>query len=101
MYDKQVREVEYGSFAPLVLSTSGGMGSAAEVVYKRIPSMIATKLKKHYSTTINYIRCKLTFSLFRSAIMCLWGHCRIFQHPNANINSIDVAISEGRISTDV
>ena len=36
-YDKHVREVEHGS---LVFSTSGGMGPTANVVYKRIASMI-------------------------------------------------------------
>ncbi len=31
-YEHRVREVEQGSFTPLVLSTSGGMGRAATVV---------------------------------------------------------------------
>ena len=42
-YDQRIREVEHGSFSPLVFSTSGGMGPTANVVYKRIASMIAQK----------------------------------------------------------
>ena len=33
-YDERVREIEHGSFSPLVFSTSGGMGTTATVVYK-------------------------------------------------------------------
>ena len=31
-----VREIEHGSFTPLVFSAGGGMGSAAAVTYKRL-----------------------------------------------------------------
>ena len=64
-YDERVREIEHGSFSPLVFSTSGGMGTTATVVYKRIASMIAEKYEKQNSTTI---RCKLNFSLLRSCV---------------------------------
>ena len=37
-YDQRVREVEHGSFTPLVFSTSGGMGKCASVTYKRLAS---------------------------------------------------------------
>ena len=35
-YDERIREIEHGSFSPLVFSTSGGMAPTANVVYKRI-----------------------------------------------------------------
>ena len=66
-YDERVREIEHGSFSPLVFSTSGGMGTTATVVYKRIASMIAEKHNKPYSKTIHWIRCRLNFSLLRSS----------------------------------
>ena len=40
-YDQRVREIEHGSFSPLIFSTTGGMGSIATVVYKRLAAMIA------------------------------------------------------------
>ena len=72
-YDQRVREVEYGSFTPLILSTSGGMGKCASVTYKRIASLLSTKQEQHYGATIARIRCCLNFSLLRSSIMCLRG----------------------------
>ena len=42
-YDERV---EHGTFSPLVLSTTGGIGNTATVVYKRIASLIADKQSK-------------------------------------------------------
>ena len=49
-YEQRVREVEHGSFTPLVFSASGGMGNAAKIFYKRLASMIAEKSGSPYST---------------------------------------------------
>ena len=53
----------------LLITTSGGMGPGARVVYKRL----ANHQKKSYSTMINAIRCRISFSLLRSAVMYLRG----------------------------
>ncbi len=37
------RDVEHGSFTPLVLSTTGGMGRTATTFYKRLASMLSEK----------------------------------------------------------
>ena len=34
VYDEQVREVEHGSFSPLVFFTTGGMAPTSTVIYK-------------------------------------------------------------------
>ena len=47
-YEERVREVEHGSFSPLIFSTSGGLGPIATVVYKRIASLIAEKRDQPY-----------------------------------------------------
>ena len=52
-YDERVREIEHGSFSPLVFSTTGGMGTTATVVYKRLASLIADKQNKPYSRTVH------------------------------------------------
>ena len=49
-YEERVREIEHGSFSPLVFSTAGGMGPIATTVYKRIASLIADKRQEPYST---------------------------------------------------
>ena len=73
-YDERIREVEGGTFAPLIFSTSGGVGPSADATYKRLATLIAEKRNQSYSTTIRWIRCRLTFALIRSAILCLRGH---------------------------
>ena len=74
-YDQRIREVERGFFvSPLVFSTTGEIGPIANVVYKKLASVIAQKHDTTYSKTLHWIRCKLKFSLLRSAIMCLRQH---------------------------
>ena len=72
-YKQQVCEVEHGSFALLIFSATGGVGPTAVVVFKRLAGMIAEKSNQQYSTTVGMIRCRISFLLLRSAIMCLRG----------------------------
>ena len=67
-YNERVREVERGSFSPLVFSTTGGMGPIATVVYRRLASMIAERREEPFSRTLFWLRYRLSFSLLRSAI---------------------------------
>ncbi len=103
-YDQRIREVEFGYFSPLVFTSSGGMGPTARVVYKRLASMMATKRSKPYSKTMDWLRCTLSFSLLRSAIMCLRGSRSRGGHPahfklEMDDGTIDRAICESRINT--
>ena len=72
-YDQRIREVEHGTFSALVFSSTGGMGRQAITTYKRLASLIAEKRDKPYSITMGWIRCRLSFSLLRSSIMCIRG----------------------------
>ena len=72
-YEDRVREVEHGSFTPLVFNTSGGMGGLATTTYKRLASQTATKKDQPYSKVIAWLRCHLCFSLLRSSITAIRG----------------------------
>ena len=72
-YEQRVREVEHSSFTPLVFSTTGGLGPAAAAFYKCLASMLADKWKQPYSSTIGWLRCRVSFSLLRSSIQCIRG----------------------------
>ena len=96
-YDQRIRDVEHGSFSPLVFSTSGGMGPTANVVYKRLASMIAQKHDKTYSKTLHWIRCKLNYSLLRSAIMCIRGARSRSYQPAVSTDAMDLACHKGRV----
>ena len=102
-YDQRIREVEHGCFSPLIFSVSGGMGPTAKVVYKKLASMIASKHNQSYSQTVNWLRCRLSFSLLRSSIMCIRGS-RSSAHqpakPQLPEAAIDRAICDSRVAPD-
>ena len=94
-YEQRINEIEHGSFTPLIFSTTGGMGKAATVFYKRLASKLAEKRKQPYSLCIRWLRCQLNFSLIRSSIMCLRGS-RYRKFPSTP-DSLLLAISESKI----
>ena len=78
------------------------MGSTAKVVCKKLASMLATKQNRPYSQMINWLRCTLSYSLLRSAIMCLRGSRSSGGYPaylklETDDGTIDRVISESRM----
>ena len=100
-YEQRVREIEHGSFTPLVFSATGGMAPGATIMYKRLASLLADKRQQEYSKIISWIRCTISFSLIRSAVMCLRGAQSSLHHPARSTEEapLDLAIHEGRIPT--
>ena len=72
-YERRIIKVEHETFTPLVMSTSGGMGPSASVTVKRLASLLAEKSDIPYSMMTSVIRCRLSFSLLDSSIMCIRG----------------------------
>ena len=68
-----VREVKKASFTPLVFATTGGMGKEATVFYCRLADLLSCKNNVIYSTTLVWMRYTLSFSLLRSAAVCIRG----------------------------
>ena len=97
-YEQRIREVEHSSFTPLVLSATGGMGREATSFYKRLSSMLAQKWDFPYSTTLCWLRCRLTFSLIRSAIQALRGARSSRGQAACPPTAIDLAITESNIT---
>ena len=93
-YEQRVREVEHASFTPLVLSATGGLANEATVFYKRLASCLAMKWDQSYSSTMFWLRCRLTFSLLRSAVQCIRGARSSNGHAAKSSPPIDLAISE-------
>ena len=42
-YEERIREVEHGSFTPLVFSSTGGMGKVATTTYKHLAQLLSEK----------------------------------------------------------
>ena len=51
-YEQRVRQVEHGSFTPLIMSAKGGCGNVTNVCYKRLASLLASKWDQPYSLTL-------------------------------------------------
>ncbi len=92
-YDQRVRDVEHSTFTPLVMSATGGLARQAVVFYKRLASLLSSKTNKSYSQTINWLRCRLSFALLRSAIQCIRGARSSHGHA-VTTPQIDLATSE-------
>ena len=95
-YGDRIRQVEMASFTPLVFSTTGGLGREATTFYKRLADLMSTKNNTTYSKTIAWIRCTLTFSLIRSAVMCIRGS-RSISHRVPD-SSIELGVAESHLS---
>ena len=68
-----MREIEHGSFTPLVFTSVGGMAGEATVFYRRMASLLATKRDQPYAVVMGWLRCTFSFLLIRAAIMCVRG----------------------------
>ena len=51
-YEERVRNVEHGTFTPLVFFAAGGMGTITTTFYKRLASLLSEKLHQSYNQTI-------------------------------------------------
>ena len=96
-YEQRNIEVEHGSFTPLVFSTSGGMGNLASTFYKRLASLLSEKRREAYSSTLGWIRTHLSFSLLRSAIMCVRRARSSIKHVVKGCDSFDLVVAEAHI----
>ena len=59
-YEQRIRDVEYASFTPLVFSVTGGLGNEAKTFYKRLASLLTSKWDNSYSSTMAWLRSRLT-----------------------------------------
>ena len=97
-YEQRIREIEHSSFTPLVMSATGGLAGEANTFYKRLASLLATKWDHPYSTTLCWLRCRLGFSLVRSAIQSIRGARSSCGHAIKCPTAVDLVNSEANIS---
>ena len=74
----------------LVFTTTSGMGEECLRYHRKLAELLAMK-KGDYAKTMNWIRVKISFSLMRSALICLRGSRSIHRKPY-NIMDIDIDI---------
>ena len=87
-YGNRIQQVDHGSFTPLVFTTYGGMGPKAKCFYSRLADELAKKKHQPRNHVVAWMRCRLSFSLLRSALLCLRG-TRYSSPANTDTNSLD------------
>ena len=96
-YEQRIREVEHASFTPLVISATGGLANEANTFYKRLASLLASKWGHPYSSTLCWLRCRLAFSLMRSAIQSIRGARSLCGHAVRIPTVVDLVNIESNI----
>ena len=90
MYERRVLEVAQASFTPLVFTTTGVMGRECLRYHSRLAELISIKRGEDYAKTMTWIRGKVSFSILRSALLCL-RDSRSNRITN-NVKDIDVDV---------
>lgn len=97
-YARRVREIERGSFTPLVMTTGGGMAREATCFYKRLASLLSEKRGEEYAVMIGWLRCTISFSLLKSSIRSVRGtRIRHKDTTTTNCESAVEAAAGGRL----
>ena len=101
-YGERIQHVDHGSFTPLVFTTSGGMGPKAKCFYRKLAETLAEKKHQPRSHVITWMRCRLSFSLLRSALLCLRG-TRYSTPVPIDMSSLDceATVVESRLDIDM
>lgn len=80
LYNERIMQVEHGTFTPLVMSATGGMGRESMKFYSRLSELISERRESSYSVVVTWIRRKIVFALMKSIGMCLRGSRSVFNH---------------------
>ena len=100
-YGERIQNIDRGTFTPLVFTTAGGMGPRARLFYGRLAETLADKKQQPKSFITAWMRCRLSFSLLRSAIQCLRGTRTSKRRPlrveSVESEDFEALVAESRI----
>ena len=93
-YKARINEVEQGDFTPLIFTTTGGMGPQCERALKKLTERMAEKRELPTSVVAGWLRCRFSFALLRTSLICLRGTRR---KKIVNKPDVELAVREARI----
>ena len=70
-YNQKVKDVEMGTFTPLVFGTNGVMGLDCRNFLRTLANKLSTKNNKPYASVISWLRIQLSFALLRTVHRCV------------------------------
>jgi hypothetical protein len=93
-YRERILEVEHGDFNPLVFTCAGGIAPQCHLVLKRLSEQLSKKQNIQQSVVSGWLRCRLSFALLRTTLLCVRATRR---KKFVCENNIELAVSESRI----
>ena len=100
-YGERIQQVEHGSFTPLVFCSFGGMSVECSKFYKHVSEKISEKRDIPYSVATSWIRTKLSFSLVKTANLCIRGSKSLKPRVNElSDTAIRMAVADTRLDTE-
>ena len=96
-YAQRVLHIEHGSFTPLVFSIFGGMSVECKRFYARLSLLLSNKRNETLSTTVSWLRCRLSYSLLRSALLCMRGSRSTTPQTDIQETSIPFVVKEAQL----
>ena len=87
-YGDRIREVEHADFNPMVFTCTGGMAPQCQVVVKNLAVRLAEKKGLSVSVVAGWLRCRLSFALLRSTLVCGAMLRTISSSPSASLTLI-------------
>ena len=88
-YEDRILHVQHATFTPLVFTIVGGMSKCTKKFFSRLGEMLVEKRLQPKSIVSSWIRCRVSFSLLRSAVRCLRG-TRYRKETPSNTQHIDL-----------
>ena len=79
----------------MVFTTTGGMADECLRCHSRLAELLSAKKQESYTTTISWVRAKVSFAILRSALLCLKG----IENPekeNLDVTDSDLEIEKGQ-----
>ena len=93
-YGERIRNVERGDFCPLVFTCSGGMAPKSHAVLKRLAEKLSQKQNLSFSVVSGWLRCRLSFALLRTTLLCVRATRR---KKFVCDNNIELAVAAARM----
>ncbi|CAH3194828.1 unnamed protein product, partial [Porites evermanni] len=88
-------QAKQGTFTPLVFTTTGGMADECLRYHSRLAELLSAKKQESYTTTISWVRAKVSFAILRSALLCVRGS-RTPRRRNLDVKNRDLEIEKGQ-----
>ena len=89
-YNRRIIEIEQGHFTPLILSTSGGMGTECAIFVKILAKKIAQKKNQDQADVMRVLRTEIRFAVLKATLIAIRGtRCSLYQKKDDETTDVD------------